>query len=217
MLHCIIRSLSFLCVLLCYRVSLGWRRWSHITHTAHCCSLMPRTGTLTRRTCAVCFTLRESDQHYYQAQNGCLHLFLCFCILICAPVYVSSAPFSEHPNKCHYFHNHKGHCYVTAPFLVPSLTFLAKGIKPNKLFLHWWCFFQTHCITSALHASLWGQGCSSCFGASLICQKRQLVGAANTNNQITLSQLGAHCRQKRNILFLPLPLVEDVQKSHFRI
>lgn len=62
-------------------------------------------------------------------------------------------------------------------------------------------FPQTHSITSVLHASLSGQAGGSCFGASRIFQKHQLVGAANTNDQITLPQLGSHCRQKRNIWF----------------
>lgn len=51
-------------------------------------------------------------------------------------------------------------------------------------------------------------------------QERQLVRVANTNDQITLSELGLHCRQKTNILFhicLGSTLSWDVQKQLLRI
>lgn len=151
---------------------------------------MPQTGVLKHRTSAVCCTLRDSDQHQ---PNGAVYLG--FCMLMCAHQ-------STTQNKCHHFHNHQGQCYA-----IPLLHFdeAERGKREYFNMAGGLYISLNHVFPDTRHYL-----CSSCFKLScwrlllqrlVDSQRRLLVRVANTHDQITLPQLGLHCRRKTNTSF----------------
>lgn len=205
-LYCIIRSLSFFCVLLCHRVSLGWRSWlpiSHTqTHTPHWCSLMPQARALNGKTCVIYCSLQDSDQYQHRTRNGCLFL------LIYAGGYVSSGAFYKPPDKCHNFHNHKGHCYVIPTFGRFSCTFGKREWEKMYYFYTgnvFWFYCKTQSITSVLHASLSGQAGSCCFGGLLDFSKVPACQGSQHKRSDHIASTRFALQAKRECLILQLP------------
>lgn len=81
-------------------------------------------------------------------------------------------------------------------FVLLSLVFLV-NTKRDFFFLHGSWFVHKGAQHYLLYSHLWGL----LLHCLLDFQRRQLVRVANTNDQITLSLIGSHCRQKANILF----------------
>lgn len=97
-------------VLLCLRVSSGWRRWLSITWTPRCCSSMPQTRALRSSRSAVCCTLWDCDLASSSLNVSVCSLarirnFFSFAACVCAALF--KCFFKTLWNKCHNIHNLK--------------------------------------------------------------------------------------------------------------